>query len=791
MDDSRKEEIAKYIRVLAFPVFILIFMSIITYSVINQILVESNIETMVEMSQHDKRILSNMLDTQWESLANIPETINRLNIDEDKDIIDCLQINNKMYDGNSTTMIVTSEGLCYQSDGLIVSKIKGYNTIKECDDSFAIVYDMVDDPVIEKRKEQLLVGIRLDDFVVGEKHFEYALRKININALDNELKIDSYGGKGLCSVVDEDGNFIVNMNRTGSVMERKNFFNMLADSNIKGYTDSDKLKEEISSSSDGVTFNAYMKDDSTLVNIADRSLKQKYLIHMEKLENTGWYYVAQVPVSVFSSLSGRIFGIVSILLLIIIISYVMMIWVRLKNSIKRDVENEVHRKQLSEALTMAQQASHAKTTFLSNMSHDIRTPMNAVMGFTSLAIKKIDDKEQVLSYLNKISQSSEHLRNLLDDILDMSRIESGKMEINKQKEDVRSIAYTNVNILQGAMDSKHINFSLSMDKVSNWYVMCDKMRLNQILMNLLSNAVKYTNDGGIIRCWISQDNVNAYGISVYEFGIQDDGIGMSEEFVKTIFDQFTREQTSTASGIQGTGLGMAITKNLVDMMGGTIVCHSKKNEGTEFIVRLPFKVVDESAATDNKTKTGKESANNTPEANISGAAKNNVEDTSISTNVAYGEDACVSTNATDDEVTSDYAADEKVIEKENVVNRVLLVDDNELNQEIVGEILKESDIEVDIVSNGKEACEELIARGAGYYKLVLMDVLMPVMNGYEAARTIRAFDDKELAQIPIIAMTANAFEEDKQEAIAAGMQGHIAKPIDIDVLTEEVVKYMR
>lgn len=604
MKEDRKKACIKYIKAIMFPVFILVVMSIVTYSVINQVLIESNIENMVEMSQHDKRTLSNILNSQWESLNNIPEIIKKLDITEDDKIIECLQINDRMYDGNSITMIITSEGMCYQSDGMIENYIDGYNLISEYDDNFAIINNLTQHSVIEKRKEYIIIGIKLDNLTVGDKHFEYALRRININALDYDLEIDSYGGEGFCSVINKEGSFITNRNRTDSssdsgtdnVTQRKNFFNMLSDANITEYKNVEELKEKLDNVDEGITFIANIKYDSGIsdngsVISNNGKLKKKYLIHMEKLENTDWYFVSQVPVSVFSDLSKKVFGVVSILLIIIIVTYLVMIWGNQKRSIRKEIEEESHKKQLSEALVMAKQASVAKTTFLSNMSHDIRTPMNAIVGFTSLAIKRIDDKEQVLDYLNKIAQSSERLRSLINDILDMSRIESGKIQLNEQEENIKSIIYDNIDIFTATIESKNIRFSLNIENIQNEYAVCDKVRLNQALMNLLSNAIKYTRKGGVVNCIVTQEAVDTDGVSIYEFKIQDNGIGISEEFSESIFEQFTREQTSTVSGIQGTGLGMAITKNIVDMMGGTIACKSKKNVGTEFCVRLPFKVI--------------------------------------------------------------------------------------------------------------------------------------------------------------------------------------------------------
>ncbi|MCI8408216.1 MAG: response regulator [Lachnospiraceae bacterium] len=407
------------------------------------------------------------------------------------------------------------------------------------------------------------------------------------------------------------------------------------------------------------------------------------------------------------------------------------------HSVDEEIRKEMEKKRLlEEALLQANKANRAKSVFLSNMSHDIRTPMNAIVGFTNLAIDHIDRKEEVEGYLGKIQTSGKHLLNLINDVLDMSRIESGKIHLAEKPYSLSDILYGLENILQADMSEKQLRFQMDIVNLENDEIYCDKLRLNQVFLNLLSNAVKYTENGGTISLIVTEKSEVLDGYGNYEFYIKDTGIGMSKEFISHIFEPFERERNSTISRIQGTGLGMAITKNIIDMMNGTIQVKSEQGVGTEIIVSFTFRL-------NNGEKIDRSEAKEKPAS---------LEQKNFST------------------------------------GRILLVEDIEMNQEIAVAILSEAGYCTEVAENGQIAVDMIKDSDPGYYQLVLMDIQMPVMNGYEATRAIRKLEDKELASIPILAMSANAFEEDKQEAIKSGMNGHIAKPIDVknlfDTLSE-------
>ncbi len=540
------------------------------------------------------------------------------------------------------------------------------------------------------------------------------------------------------------------------------------------------------------------------------------------------------------------------------------------HSVDEEIRGEMEKKSLLEdALAQANRASKAKSVFLSNMSHDIRTPMNAIVGFTTLAITHIDYKEQVEEYLKKIKTSGEHLLSLINDVLDMSRIESGKMHLEEKPCSLPEVLHGLCNILQADVRAKQLELHMDTVDVLNEEIYCDKLRLNQVLLNLIGNSVKYTASGGVISMRVIEKMGAPEGYANYEFHIKDNGIGMSEEFVKHIFEPFEREENTTMSGIQGTGLGMAITKNIVDMMNGYIEVKSEQGVGTEFIVKFTFRlysgmreplvipelknrralVVDDDFNTCDSvsymlqqigmrvewTLSGKEAVlrtrqavmrndnfsvymidwllpdmngvevtrrirqevgENVPIIVLTAYDWSNIEEEAKAAGVTTFCSKPLFLSGLRKCLNSVMAAENKgelAASKESVcikTGRILLAEDNELNQEIAMAILEDSGFTVEVAGNGKIAVEKLEASEVGYYQLVLMDVQMPVMNGYEATKAIRSLKNQDLATIPIIAMTANAFEEDKQEAIRCGMNGHIAKPIDVDVLFETLRKML-
>ncbi|MBD5544292.1 MAG: response regulator [Lachnospiraceae bacterium] len=533
----------------------------------------------------------------------------------------------------------------------------------------------------------------------------------------------------------------------------------------------------------------------------------------------------------------------------------------------RNIDEVIRKEQeqkavLAEALAQAQYANNAKTTFLNNMSHDIRTPMNAIIGFTSLAVTHIDNKTQVQDYLGKIMTSGNHLLSLINDVLDMSRIESGKVKIEEKEASLPEIMHDLKTIVQADVKAKQLEFYIDTLDVVNETIICDKLRLNQVLLNIMSNAMKYTKPGGMVSVRVTQTSEAQEGSAAYEFRIRDTGIGMSPEFLQHVFEPFEREQTTTVSGIQGTGLGLAIVKNIVDMMDGTITVESEVGKGSEFTITFHFRVADSpvksqrleqladlrALVVDDDVNTcisvskmlsaigmhpdwttlGKEAIIRTefaleqnepysayiidwlmPDMNgielVRRIRKVIGDLTPIIILTAYdwsdmeeeareaGVTAFCSKPLFLSELRGVLAAPYTVTESTEEAEkskpdfsgrRILLVEDNELNQEIAQTILEGAGFLIDTADDGSIAVERMKEMPGDTYDLILMDVQMPIMNGYQATRAIRALDDPVKAAIPIVAMTANAFEEDRKVAMEAGMNGYLAKPVDIEKLME-------
>ncbi len=546
-----------------------------------------------------------------------------------------------------------------------------------------------------------------------------------------------------------------------------------------------------------------------------------------------------------------------------------MVMVVSKNITERVRERREQTQALQDALLQAQHANRAKTTFLSNMSHDIRTPMNAIIGFSTIAVSHIDNRDQVLDCLHKVLSSSNHLLSLINDILDMSRIESGKVQIKEQECNISELIHNLVDIIQSQVKAKQLELFIDTLEVTNEDVIADPLKLNQVFINILSNAVKYTPAGGTISFRIMQKTTFRHGYGDYIFIIKDSGIGMSPEFVEHVFEPFERESTVTQSGIQGTGLGMAITRNIVEMMNGTISVESQVGKGSTFTVTMELKlqdieknagqireleglralVVDDDFNTCDSvsrmlkqigmrsewTTSGREAVYRASSAHNEGDSYHTFiidwqmpglsgVDTARKIRAVIGNEAPIiiltAYDWTDIEeearaagvnafcakplfmsdLKSVLLASNNLLEKQEEVpewtladfggKRILLVEDNELNREIAQVILEESGFVVDTAPDGTDAVAIMEKAEENYYDAILMDVQMPTMDGYEATRTIRRLPRKDVQNLPIIAMTANALEEDKEAALKNGMNAHIAKPLDMNIFISVLKKFL-
>ena len=567
--------------------------------------------------------------------------------------------------------------------------------------------------------------------IVGEDEirFTHLVLLKDIEALKKYYTTESYGGNAATYIIKENGT-LAYYDAQNDLFGVKNIFKALANAEYVQERSFEEIKEQLNSK--GLVATNIMIDQIEyyycLTTLSSSDMTLMLLIPAE--------YVAASTMNIMNSTIRVVIIIMMLMVVLIVLALISIIKVqRSSQLVKIEQKNneELNKLRLAaeEAMIAAESASKAKSTFLSNMSHDIRTPMNAIIGFTNIGLKQ-NPTPELKNCLEKISNSSEHLLTLINDVLDISRIESGKIKYTPLPIDIREVTDTVLNIMHGFLSNRNINFRTRRTRIETPYVIADAVRIREVLVNILGNAVKFTDDGGSIIFEMNYYPWEDDKHIVVCYRISDTGVGMSEEFVEHIFDEFSQEENSARTQYKGTGLGMAITKRYVDLMGGTISVESKKNEGSTFTIEIPFELTDESEVRKQGIPASK--------ADLTGV-------------------------------------------------KILMAEDNELNAEIAMVQLEEAGIQVTRASDGKEVVKIFAENPPGTFDIILMDVMMPEMNGYEATKAIRSMNNRhDDSNIPIIAMTANAFAEDVQASLDAGMNGHIAKPINIDELIKAIAR---
>lgn len=835
-----------FIVLAAVFVFGILSMNLVTGRIIN-----FAIENMEMLSDHDAYSIENTVRQYGTLMDGVARAVGQPGELDEQTQMNVLKSKREIVGSSCISLILIAEDAFVIDSGASLKTDEAIRTI--CDQEKADFICHYQDEAFETSgdKEVLLMGRKLSPFSFGGHTYDFLVAKIEIGILQQGIKLDSFDSQGHSHVVDFDGYYLINAHRDLKSRKVENFYETMERGTLKGGMTVSKIKEKLEHR-ENLIFQYVDQEGVTDV------------IACTYMDVGEWYFVNVVPRNVFVHQSQSLMELfIFFMIVILMILFTVGIIIFRRRSKMLAMERR-YRMELTEALHMAQAANRAKTTFLNSMSHDIRTPMNAIIGFTALAITHIDAKDRVSDYLEKISKSSNHLLSLINDVLDMSRIESGNVSIDEKPENLAEILHGLKDIILADINAKQLELYIDVLDVWDECIVCDKLRLNQVLLNLTSNALKYTNPGGIVSIRVMEKGYSESGKGIYEFHVKDTGIGMSPEFVQTIFEPFTREKTSTVSGIQGTGLGMAITKNIVNMMGGTIQVTSELGVGSEFIVSFEFEIQEESKEPkvihsleglrgliiDDDMNTcqsaaamlrqigmrsewcmhGKEAVARTEEAiRIHDRFQvyiidwlmpdmNGIEIARRVRKIAGDEVPIILLSAydwTDIEKEAREAGITDFISKPMFLSdlydklsracsdetpepmpedaekkaagegkRLLLVEDIELNREIAVEILCQEGFEVDSAEDGSVAVDKIKKSQPGYYDAVLMDVQMPVMDGYEAAKAIRGLQNPALAGIPIIAMTANAFEEDKKAALEAGMNSHVSKPIDVEALLE-------
>lgn len=834
-------------------------------SYMNQQTIEERSSQLEQISAQIRTNLKYGLEAHWNVLFMIENAVEGTSFNNDKELTEGILEWEKAFRAElygCRLMLLDYMGTAYLSDGEAgiwddihhISDGESRHTFvsdtSNVDGTFLAYVQKLDTPIT----------------VGGGERFTHVVMLNDIANLKKYYTTESYGGNAATYIIKENGT-LAYYDTKDDIIGARNIFKALDEAEYIGEGNFDQVKEQLETNEIAA---ANIMIDGREYYYCLASLKEFEMTLMMLIRAE---YVASNTMNMMNSFIRTQVIFVLLLIIMVVLTFLSFGMVKSRNQmVKMEQKNNKELNELKvaaeDALQIAEAANRSKSTFLSNMSHDIRTPMNAVIGFSTLALANVENSEKVKDYLEKILSSSNHLLSLINDILDMSRIESGKIYLDETEANLSDILHDIKTIISGQIHAKQLELYMDVLEVTDEDVFCDKTRLNQVLLNLLSNAIKFTLPGGTISVRVAQLHNAPEGKGLYEIRVKDNGIGMSRDFAEKIFEPFERERSSTVSKIQGTGLGMAISKNIIDMMGGTIEVHTEKGKGTEFVIRLALRlqsehrkaekiqeliglralVADDDFNTcDSVTKmlvqvgmrsewtmSGREAilrAKQAYELNDSFCAyiidwrlpdMNGIEvtrqirrmgdDTPIIILTAYdwtdieaeAKAAGVTAFCSKPMFMSDLresllnAIGQKAVENAPVMpvaeeedvfhkKRLLLVEDNELNREIALEILSTYGFRIDTAENGLEALDKVASSQQGEYDLVLMDVQMPVMDGYEATKRIRLLDNPIKANIPIIAMTANAFDEDRKAAKECGMNGFLSKPIQI----EEVIQVLR
>ena len=709
------------------------------HTYIQDIIYEERLNQMEEITRQMFQNLEDVIDSHWDRVTEECNYLRDANIQTTDEL--CRHMKKKYElsayaDHKITLMAVDSEGGYYTESGKR-GLFRDLDYFEESPEKTSFVFDSMTD-----NQSKMVFLNRLPEPIYlqnGEKKTSILYFGIaqDMEQLNPYFNCEAYNGNNSVYVLDDNGSKLFNSNQV-ELIKGHNVFSVLQNMKYLHNSSFEKTKAELEEK--GCSYSNAVLDGT------------EYFYGLKRMENAEWTLIFLVPAEYVATNTLKLVNFIMVFIVIftvIVAACVMMgiffvmyrnqqeaIRLERENNAKLETVNTKLRqaKQAAEdAFQVAQEANRSKSSFLANMSHDIRTPMNAIIGITSLIRHDAGNKAKVIEYAEKIDISSQHLLGIINDVLDMSKIEAGKTVFKYSDFSILDFIEELNTIFHSQANEKNQSFIITKENLKHEWVNGDKVHLMQIFSNLLSNAIKYTQEGGIIQFIAEESETNSSTYGKYHFIVSDNGMGMSADFKETIFDAFTRAESSVTNKIQGTGLGMAITKNLVESMGGTIKVESEPNHGSSFEVILNLKIVE------NRVVSSTEQ---------------------------------IEMHETDSDILDGM--------------RILCAEDNELNAEILMELLKLEGAECTICENGKRVLEAFEQSVPGEYDMILMDVQMPVMNGYEATEAIRRSSHEQAKTIPIIAMTANAFSEDMQHSLAAGMNAHISKPVDMKLLKKTI-----
>ena len=709
------------------------------HTYIQDIIYEERLNQMEEITRQMFQNLEDVIDSHWNRVTEECNYLRDANVQTTDEL--CRHMKKKYElsayaDHKITLMAVDSEGGYYTESGKR-GLFRDLDYFEESPEKISFVFDSMTDNQSEMVfLNRLPEPIHLQN---GEKKTSILYFGIaqDMEQLNPYFNCEAYNGNNSVYVLDDNGSKLFNSNQV-ELIKGHNVFSVLQNMKYLHNSSFEKTKAELEEK--GCSYSNAVLDGT------------EYFYGLKRMENAEWILIFLVPAEYVATNTLRLVNFVMIFIVIFTVIVAVCVMLGISFVMRRNQQEAIHverennakletvntelrqaKQAAEEAFQVAQEANRSKSNFLANMSHDIRTPMNAIIGITSLIRYDAGDKGKVIEYADKIDTSSQHLLGIINDVLDMSKIEAGKTVFKYSDFSIVDFIQELDTIFHSQISEKQQTFTIIKENIRHEWVNGDRVHLMQIFSNLLSNAIKYTQEGGEIQLLAEECESNSSVYAKYRFSVSDNGMGMSADFQNTIFDAFTRAENSMTNKIQGTGLGMAITRNLVEAMGGTIDVESEPGQGSCFEVLIDLKIAEDRTA------------------------------------------ALASQAETDDQ-------DGNILQG----MRFLCAEDNEINAEILTELLKIEGAECTICENGEEILKVFEQSAPGDYDMILMDVQMPVMNGYEATKAIRRSSHELAKKIPIIAMTANAFSEDIQHSLAAGMNAHVSKPVEMRVLEKTI-----
>lgn len=699
---KRRRNIILYAVALAFVVI-----SIGAYiGQLNRMVYNNMILNMEELAQHDVQSIQYSLETNLNRLEFAAQRLRLYDCDTITKVqkVINLERTTSLFDA---IYLLDEDGRLY-TDGFLIQEAgkHQYGAFLNMEQDYFVSRNDEQTGVLETRRESLLYGVRMDGLEVEGVRFVAILGQCSITTIQNQLRIDSFGGRGFSSVIDSNGYYIVNINRLTSFKQTDNFFEQLDG----GALNKDGSVESIRK---GIAENTFFIVSHTDVDGEER------MLGFSAIEGTDWTFVISVSTDIFNEQSRDFILLTAIMLTVVVLALVGMSGLLYRPK-RRTVEANAQAK--------------ARSDFLSTMSHEIRTPLNGIIGLNHLMSKSLEDREKITEYIHKMGNTAQYLLALVNDILDISKLQAGKLDLANENFCLVSMLDNLWSMQRDNICNRGINFAIEKD-IRYPCIVGDEVRVKQVLMNILSNAAKFTPDGGSITVTVTQQPGEDHTITT-SFRVQDTGCGMSKEFLAHIFDTFTQERNKISSSQKGTGLGMSISYLLMKQMGGDILVESELEKGSSFTVILPAAICEKKPLDVVKE-------------------------------------------------TAPLPEDKERLSPGKRHN-ILVVEDNELNAEILLEILSEEGFTVTHAEDGKEALQAFQASKPGEFDVILMDVQMQVMNGYEAAKAIRELDRPDAKTVKIFACTANFFRTDRERAIESGMDDFLTKPIDVAALLKKL-----